>query len=88
MPEFSATLITAEANDYSITPSSPVTFLAPGDVEPITFTVTDDSDVEGDEILTLTLSDPSCPNNGNLGDDYLLTIRIEDNDSKCVKIIK
>ena len=85
MSEFSAELITAEANDYSITPADEVTFVAPSSVGSITFTVADDTEVEGDEILTLTLSDPTCPNNGNLGENFLLTVRIVDNDCKCVK---
>ena len=87
VPEFEVNRITAEANDYSISPENEVTFEASDGSEPITLTVTDDSEVEGDEILTLTLNDPEGDGcvNGNLGENHQLNVRIVDNDGKDVQ---
>ncbi|XP_072042867.1 FRAS1-related extracellular matrix protein 2-like [Amphiura filiformis] len=80
--EFDVTYDTAQSDDFSITPSSPVTFPPSSSSQPITITINDDDDVEGHESFTLTLRDPKgddCPN-GNRGEDYKLHIKIKDND--------
>lgn len=63
--------------DYSISPASPLSF-APGETsKTITITVVDDTEVESDETVIVTLGTPT---NGTLGANTVFTETIVDND--------
>ena len=85
--EFEVIGSTTDSGDFSITPSDySVTFAgATASDQPVTITASDDTDVEGDESFTLRLKDPLDPNRKcpcNLGEDYLLHVKIIDDDGE------
>ncbi len=87
--EFEVIGSTADPDDFSITQSEySVTFTgSTASDQPITITVSDDTDVEGDEFFTLRLKDPLDPNKkcpSNLGEDYQLHVKIIDDDGEIL----
>ncbi len=75
-----------DGTDFTAAPTLTATLTFPaGDAtaQCVTFTITDDVDVEGDEDIILDLQNPAGGNSAALGTNVLHTLTITDNDNNC-----